>query len=203
VCSSDLFDKSNPYKQFWAENPIKNQMGFALMLDYCIAKGYSIISAGDALTLGLNTRTLGVNLTDCNEVTEKFLDGMKSSVKGLTFIPTKTTKFKKLEKLHSLKMLDNYYPCLNAGRFNQSLHKKFEHKFNVTIPKCLCGYCRKCVNSILMLHYGNLIRYPDEVIQHCWDKMCPDNKNQNTASYEYGKDIPLEKRIKNLFKDKE
>lgn len=195
--------KTDPYKQFWPENPVKNQMVFSIMVDYCYGKGYKLISAGDALTLGIETRTVGVNLTDCNELTIKFWNGIKTYVNNLEFIPTYTTKFEKLLKLKQYDLLDLYYPCLNAGRFNQSLHKQFEQKFNVKIPKYLCGYCRKCVNSILMLHYGNIITYPDEVINFCWSKMCPNNKNQNTASYEYGQHIPLEQRIKSLFEDKE
>lgn len=187
------------YKQFWPENPIKNQMVYALMLDYCIDNNIRYISAGDALSSILATRFLGVNLTDCDQMTIRFFKAIEKYI-NVEFIPVDTYKYEKLQKIINNDLLDTYYPCVNAGRLNQFYHNKFQKKFNV-VPKHLCGYCRKCCNSILLLHYMKYLELSQEALDHCWKKMVPNNKNQNTMDYEYNLTIPLEVRIQSLFED--
>lgn len=192
-------DNNNPYHKFWNENPIKNQMIMATMIDYCIENGIQNISLGDDLDLNLKDSVNGTNTTDSHEITESFMDGMYNHVHNLKFIPMKKG-FNKLERIKLLMKygLENeYYSCVLPGKFNQMRHNGNMKKFNIELFGKNCGCsCRKCSHHNLMLHYGNVKSFPDEFINACWKRL----GDKNSADYEFFRnDLPLEVRIRNLF----
>jgi tRNA(Ile)-lysidine synthase TilS/MesJ len=193
-------DKENPYKQYWPENPIKNQLILSLMLDYCYANNYNKISLGDDFDLSIVDAMVGVNLTDSRELTQEFLKGIGYIIKGIDFIPIQKgyDKLQRIKELTNWGLADDYYSCVLPGRFNATRHESNEKKYDIKLLKNNCGCsCRKCAMHNLLLHYGGVTKFPDQFIEDCWKVMW---KNAHSADYKFfAPDIPLESRIKNLF----
>ena len=193
-------DKTNPYKQYWPENPIKNQLILSMMIDYCYCNGYNKISLGDDFDLSIKDAMVGVNLTDARELTQEFLKGLSCVVGNIDFMPIEKgyNKLQRIKELSNWNLADDYYSCVLAGRFNSSRHASNEKKYNISLLKNNCGCsCRKCAMHNLLLYYGGVIDYPDNFIDDCWKVMW---KNAHSADYKiFAPDVPLEERIRNLF----
>lgn len=192
-------DNANAFRQHWPENPMKNQLIMSMMVDLCLERGWQYISLGDDFDLTLDMAVPGVNTTDAKEVTMSFLNGIKPYVEGLKFIPIPKgyDKGKRLVKIVSYGLENDYYSCVQSGRFNKSFRKRMEDKYSVQLFGNNCGCCRKCCMHDLILHYSGQKTFPDAFISHCWEKM---HSTGCKADYEFFKpDLPLDKRIANLF----
>ena len=200
--------KDNKYKQFWEDNTCKNQLIYALMIDICINKGWHIVSLGDDRSMSKDRpdMTLGINSTDCREVQEAFEHCAKKIFNGLNFLlidreinSTSVNKFDRLKKLKVYDVLDLYYSCVGAGRFNQYNHKLNSNKFKVNLPAYNCGCsCAKCATHNLLMHYSNMVHYPQSFIDKCWERLW--NTKHGTIKALFAPEIPLEKKIDNLFR---
>ena len=192
--------KNEKYSKTWPENPIKNQLIYASMIDYCYEHGWNKISAGDDFDLKLKDAVPGINLTDTEEVTKTFLKCMKKTVKNLEFIPISKGQDKsiRLQTLIDYGLEDLYYSCVQSGRFNQSFHQKSKQKYQVKLFANNCGcFCRKCAMHNLLMHYKGIQQFPQEFLDACWKRMWD---NKCSADYEFFKpELSLERRIQNLF----
>lgn len=193
--------KSCQFKQQWPENPMKNQMILAFMLDWCIENGCNKISLGDDFDLDIADAVPGINLTDAKQITLSFLEALKTACQDIEFLKIDSSKHNKLDRIKTLMskgLQDDFYSCVAPGRFNRSFHERNQTKFGVDVFNGNCGCsCRKCSMHNLLLHYGNVKKFPQDFIDACWKKMYD---NAHSADYEFFKpELPLEKRIQNLF----
>lgn len=197
---SKTIDKNNPYVQFWPENPIKNQLIIAMMMDWCNENNCSHIALGDDLELSIKDAVVGINLTDAREVTMTFLECVDEMLLGYGYVPIGKGMNKRI-RLATLKekgAIDDYYSCVLPGRFNKMTHDKNEKKYGVHLPLHNCGCsCRKCAMHNLIMYYSEMEVYPQDFIDACWRIMWD---NAHSADYKFfAPDLPLETRIKNLF----
>lgn len=198
---------TNKYYQQWGDNAIKNQFIESIMIDICLERGYNKISLGDDESISVydSDAKLGINITDCKEVQNTFWDAISSFCKGLEYIgikrPAYSTKFSKLERLKLLEkynLQDDYYSCVGSGRFNQYNHNTCEKKYGIKLHRYNCGcYCTKCSIHNLILHYVGGIKFPENFISKCWERLW--NTKHGNFEELFGKDIPLEKRVRNLL----
>jgi len=184
----------------WAENPIKNQLILAYMIDYCVDNDIYNISLGDDEGLLLSDATPGINFTDAKEVTEVFLNSVKKSIGlDINYIPLKfISKLERISKLKEYNLENKFYSCITAGRFNRYRHDCSEKKYNIKLLEHNCGcYCRKCAMHNLLIHYGKVQEFPKEFIDKCWKIMY---NNGFSSEYKFfNPNISEEERIKNLF----
>lgn len=176
----------------WNENPFKTSLCYALCLDYCLHTDTRIISSGDDMRLRAEDTDLDNNFGDCKEVTELFFKDFNN----ITYLPVDSNIHKglRLEYLSKNNARDYYYSTTTPGRLVRYLHDLNEKKFNVKLDKwCALSERKDCMHALLEYYYGG-VDYPDNMIEHCWDKIAigPD-KNF------FGKHLSLEKRIKNLI----
>lgn len=159
-------------KQAFPENPVKNQLIVAMMVDYCIENNYSIISLGDDKSRILDNVVLGVNLTDAKEMSDAFERFVNKFV-NIDFLSIDCSESKptRLKKIISNGLLDLFYSCVAHGRFNKYNHERVEKKFGISIPKNNCGTCRKCAMQCLILHYYCGVEYPNEFVKTCWNTL--------------------------------
>lgn len=198
----------NKYKQFWKDNTSKNQLIYAIMIDICAIKGWSIVSLGDDRSMSKDRpdMILGINSTDCREVQDEFercvkmlYDNIEFLVIDRSFNSTNANKLDRLLKLKEYGVLDLYYSCVGSGRFNQYNHNLNEKKFNVILPKYNCGCsCAKCAIHNLLMYYGKIVDYPQDFIDKCWERLW--NTKYGTIKALFAPEIPLEKRVDNLFR---
>lgn len=190
---------SNGYK-YWPENPIKNQMILCSMIDYCYDNNINKVALGESLVLTIDEVIEGINITDSKDVTEWFIEALRHYVDNLEVIEVKghPSKLDKMHKLEKYDCIDLYYSCLHSGRFSEMRHINVEKTYNIILPKYSCGcFCRKCATQLLLKHYGDNMKYPQEFIDKCW-KIMYDNGYSSEKRF-FTPDIPLEERIKNLF----
>lgn len=170
------------------------------MIDICIENGWNKISLGDDFDLGIKDAVFGINLTDARELTQTFLSGISHFCKNIEFLIIDSKKHNKFDRLMTLAdndLLDYYYSCVSAGRFNQSTRKRIQKKFNIDLFANNCGSCRKCCMHNLLLHYKNKKNFSQEYIDFCWKKMYD---NGYSADYEFFKpELSLEQRLENLY----
>lgn len=199
VMQKNLKKSSNEFRQHWPENPIKNQLILAVMLDICLDRGWKFISLGDDFDLTIDKAVAGVNVTDAREVTMSFLNGISAEISGFEFIPiaAKHDKSVRLQAMLDYGLQDMYYSCVQPGRLNKHFRNWTQDKFNIHLFGNNCGKCRKCCMHNLILHYTRKMQFSDEYIKYCWEKMYMTGCK---ADYEFFKpEIPLEQRIANLF----
>ncbi len=180
------------------ENPLKNELIMGLMIDYCLENNIHYISLGDDLNLSLKDSVSGINVTDAREVTKAFIDGIQKVI-DIQFLPIMGgEKIDRIKKLMEYGLENDYYSCVQAGRFNKKLHNLNERKYGVKLFDGNCGCsCRKCAMHNLLLHYGGLKVFPKEFIDRCWRVMWD---NGHSADYElFRPDLPEDIRLNNLF----
>ena len=186
--------KENPYKKHWRENSFKNILLYTMMLDYCCHCGIHYISSGDDLRLNPKDCVIGTNVADVHTVNLSFFEDVKKKFNIDVIWTNPEHKGIRLQKLQELGALDNFYSCVNPGRFNQSNHNRIQNKFNVKIEKWNCGVCRKCAFHSLLRYYYLHENYPQDFIDFCWSKICIG------ADYEFFKPtLPMDVRISNLY----
>jgi hypothetical protein len=180
------------------ENPLKNELIMSLMIDYCLHWGIQYMSMGDDLNLSITDSVVGVNVTDAREVTEAFVDGVKNYI-DIRFLPIMGgEKIDRIKKLMEYGLENDYYSCVQAGRFNKRLHNLNEKKYGVKLFEGNCGCsCRKCAMHNLLMYYSGVKEFPQEFVDKCWEVMW---NNSYSADYELFKpELSLDIRIKNLF----
>lgn len=192
--------KDNPKRQYWNENPVKNQLIMSMMCDYCIDHKIKYISLGDDFGLSIENATLGVNLTDAKQITKAFLKGIsRLTDNSFEFIKADRNidKGKRLKLFKKNGCLNVYYSCLSPGRFNKSWRNKNVIKYKVDLPKNNCGSCKKCVMHWLMLRYLNLTKENKDFEEHCWNILS--SKHNNAYQHIFTGNSRKE-NIKRLFK---
>ena len=192
-------NKDNPKRQFWNENPVKNQLILSMMCDFCLDNKIHYISLGDDFGLSIENATLGVNLTDAKQITKSFLRGInKISNDSFEFLKAnrKIDKGKRLKLFVKNGCLDVYYSCLSPGRFNKTWRNNNINKFKVDLPKNNCGSCKKCVMHWLMLRYLNLTKPNKDFEKHCWEILSSKKNNAYTHIFNGNS---TEENIKRLF----
>lgn len=200
--------KDNKYAQFWEDNTSKNQLIYTLMIDICLERGFSMVALGDDRSMSINRpdMTLGINSTDCREVQDAYEESIKSIIPNIKFLvinreinSTSANKYDRLYKLSQYNVLDCYYSCVGAGRFNQYNHSINERKFGIKLPKYNCGCsCAKCATHNLLLYYKGFVTYPKDFIDKCWERLW--NTKHGTIKALFAPTIPINERINNLFK---
>ena len=181
------------YKKFWAENSFKDFLIYCVAIDYMLGHGIRYLSSGDDLRLSIKDQVTGVNTGDARELTVAFMESFNAA-----FIPVDATvdKAKRLAFLEEKGARDYYLSCVGPGRLIRSQRKRYEAKFGVKLDKWCCCSCRKCCMHLLLDHYYNNKKLPQELIDRCWDKL----GDPRSADYVFfNKSIPLEQRIKNLI----
>lgn len=200
--------KDNKYAQFWEDNTSKNQLIYTIMIDICLQRGWQTIALGDDRSMSSDRpdMTLGINSTDCREVQDAYEESITKIIPNVRFLlidrkvnSTETNKYDRLYKLSQYGVLDSYYSCVGAGRFNQYNHTMNESKFGIKLPQYNCGCsCTKCAIHNLLLHYKGFITYPSSFVDKCWERLW--NTKHGTIKALFAPNIPLQDRIDNLFK---
>lgn len=188
-------------KQFFIDNPLKNQLILSLMLDYGIENDISNFALGADWCTKLDDSKIGMTITDSIEVNNLYWDAITKYIENaeLVFIDDSTKKYERLKYIldNHAECLNNIYSCISPNRFNQHLHNNNEKKFGIDLLDGRCGSCYKCCMEIILL---TLLEFYDEdsgLIDHCW-KIMSDSKNSHRKDL-FDKKIPIEQRIKNLM----
>jgi hypothetical protein len=190
------FKKDNPYRKHWAENPIKNQMIMATMVDWCIENGCRTISLGEKDNFFLKDCVPGTNFTDASEVSHTFIECVNRHV-GIDYLtmPLSMTKFDELKIAMKYGVEDLFFSCF-SGRASNKCHETNQRKYGITLWKNNCGCsCRKCAHYNLLLHYGGVKAFPQDFVDACWRKLY----SIKELSGAFNPNMDEKTRMENLF----
>lgn len=194
-------DAKHYAKEFFIDNPLKNQLILSVMIDYGIMHGINVYSLGADTCTPINQSTIGMTITDSIEVNECFWDGVKQYIPYATlkFIPNDIKKYDRLKYilLNHPNALNDIYSCITPHRFNNSLHKHNEEKYGIHLLDGRCGSCFKCCMEGILLSELGYYDKDSEFIKHCWDILA-NSKNSHRKDL-FNKKIPLAERYKNIL----
>lgn len=156
-------------KGAFPDNPVKNQLVTAIMIDYGIKHGISVYSMGTHLHDKLATSNIYFDWSDPTEI----LDEMERFVK---------TRFPQFKYVNALKnYTDAYKTIIDAGRgdlifdiiscvlplrYREHRRKANEVKFDMVIPANRCGSCQKCVTEYMNLLALDFVPRNEKFIEH-------------------------------------
>lgn len=188
-------------KEFFIDNPLKNQLVLSAMIDYGMKNKISTYGIGADTCTSISESAVGMTITDSIEVNQYFWDGIKKYIPFATlkFIPRNIKKYDRLQYILSNhpSALNDIYSCITPHRFNNSLHKHNEEKYGVHLLDGRCGSCFKCcMEGILLAELGYYDRN-SEFIKHCWDILA-NSKNSHRKDL-FDKKIPLKERYNNIL----
>lgn len=180
------------YKKHWNENSFKNCLIYSMAIDHMLSYGIGNLSSGDDLRLSIKDHLVGTNTGDCYELTKALINDF-----GVSFIPVdgNINKAERLKYVYEKGANNLYNSCVGPGRLITMLNTKYSKFYNINTDKWNCLTCRKCCMHILLNYYYNGFKYPEELIERCWDKV-----SIGADNVFFDKSIPLDIKIKNLIK---
>lgn len=190
----------NAPKQHFPDNPFKNQLVLAMMLDICVPKGIYRFALGSDWTTPLAEAVVGFTITDSIEVNREYWAGVRQRLPQaeLLFIPDDVKKVHRLAYLFDRGALADVSSCVSPLRFRQSLHERNEQKYGLHLMPNRCGSCYKCaMEYILLVEAGRIPKNP-KFYDHAWDTLAT-SKTAHRPDL-FAKSLPIKKRMENLLK---
>lgn len=190
----------NAPKQHFPDNPFKNQLVLAMMLDICVPKGIYRFALGSDWTTPLSEAVVGFTITDSIEVNREYWAGVRQRLPQaeLLFIPDDVKKVHRLAYLFDKGALADVSSCVSPLRFRQSLHERNEQKYGLHLMPNRCGSCYKCaMEYILLVEAGRIPKNP-KFYDHAWDTLAT-SKTAHRPDL-FAKSLPMKKRLENLLK---
>lgn len=187
-------------KEFWIDNPIKNQLLLGYMVDYCMQHNISNVAFGSDRATDLQTAKIGLTITDSFEIYDAFMEGINKYVSGIKmlFIDNNMSKYDRLKWLlkNHKDCIPDIYSCITPHRFNEKLHNINKNKFGIDLMKSRCGSCFKCcMEYILLFELG--VYNNENFLKHCYDVLAQ-SKNSHAKEL-FALKIPYETRRKNVL----
>lgn len=185
-------------RQAFPDNPFKNQLVLAFLMDIGIKKGIYRYAVGSDWTTPLSEAVVGFTITDSAEVYREFWEGVKARFPQaeLVFIPDYVKKDERLRYLFEAGALDDVSSCVAPFRFRESLHNANIKKYGVQLMRGRCGSCYKCAMEYLLLVEMGLIPKNDKFYNHAWNTLATSKTAHRPDLFD--KRLPLERRLENL-----
>lgn len=157
-------------KTYYKENPAKNQLILALMVDYGIEHGIHHYTLGSDMTEALERANIMFDFSDAIEIYGMVASIYKKSISNFkyhTLVADQTDSYKTIFD-HDPKIYDIICSCMLPYRYQGNIRKKNVIKFpKVYFNERACGSCYKCcyeyMHLVLLGHYEPDIDY----LKHC------------------------------------
>ena len=188
--------------EIYPDNPLKNQLILAAMIDALYRDGVTSYAIGSDWTTDISDSAVGLTVTDAAQVYEEFCAGAARYVDGFRLVMIEDG-VKKVDRLRYLiERHANAVPlirsCLSAHRYQDYLRKVNSEKYGVEIMPGRCGSCYKCCMEYLLLQYiDNGLRNDDAFARHCWHMLATSKYSHCREKFSEG--LPVNVRIDNLL----
>lgn len=158
-----------------AENPVKNYLILAYMVDYMISHKLTHSCFGTYTKDDSNNVSEHFSLSDSYDIyklLEQAIQYTFHNFRWLCFIEYMLQGHIYLYEKH-FSLLYETDSCLLPNMYREKLKKENEAKYNFTLPKNRCLSCYKCALEFYILHKLNYITLPQNIIT---DKIVPQLK---------------------------
>ena len=188
-------------KQAFPDNPFKNQLVLAIMLDLGAERGITKYAVGSDWTTPLSEAAVGYTITDSVEVNREYWRGVQKYFPEaeLLFIDNADKKYQRLQYLYKFHFtaLNKVSSCICPTRFRKFRHGQNIAKYGVPLMDGRCGSCYKCSMEYILLVEAGLVPKNKAYFQHCWDILAT-SKTAHRPDL-FSKALPYEVRLANLM----
>lgn len=160
-------------KNEYPENPVKDQLIMAMMLDYGLKLGISNYSFGiyiDSTSEGTSKEYMLSDASDMFDTFQEFVNYIYPEVDFPYFLVESVQALKIILDLRR-DLLDDVCSCMAPMRFKKSYVDNAEKKYGVKLLPNRCPSCYKCCLEAIQLNIFGITDYPDRYINHCKDIM--------------------------------
>lgn len=159
-------------KQFFIDNPIKNQMILSLMMDYGFKNNINQFAMGNNVDEDINECRIQYGISDSINSFNEYRDSIGEYVENVIYHDITETK------TNAYKFLWENYPqafkyvnsCITPHRFKKHLNKLNSEKFNYTpLSDTRCMSCFKCAIEYITLDSFGFVEKNDKLLEHCYN----------------------------------
>ncbi len=176
------------------ENPVKNLLVLAMMLDLGGPRGVATYSLGTQVNRpnGLDDFYTSLDFSDSPDTlfigSELFRQvpgfNLKVGELGLSNIDIYYTIKTILSHKDGLELMRTARSCMTQYRFREMRKKHNERKFGVELMPGRCGSCWKCCIEYLVMDALHYIEKKEDFIIHCWHFIDKQQLDWHTALVE-------------------
>lgn len=158
-------------KNEYAENPIKNQLIFAIMLDYGLKKGITHYSFGTYLDSPTDELSFEYMLSDSSQMFDTFMTFVNQiypEVDAPMFLNDCCEAYKII--IDTDKSLLKYTnSCMSPIRYVNGYVSRAKKTYGIDLLPNRCPSCYKCCTEAIILNEFGVTNYPEVYINHCKD----------------------------------
>lgn len=156
-------------KSDYIENPTKNHLILALMVDKGLSLGIRNFSLGTVYTDGIDTTSKEYMLSDSIEPLrwlEEYYSQYVEDFKLHIVLKNETESYCIIAR-NDIDFLDTTFSCMTPARYKHNLVSHNTEKYEVNMLAGRCGSCYKCAQEAIVLNALGITSYNDRFINHC------------------------------------
>lgn len=159
-------------ESYCIDNPIKNQLILAIMIDYGIKNGINNFALGNNIYEKISECRVQYGISDSIENFDLFRNGIKEYIKNINFYDIE------IKKNECYKFVaENYFDafkyvnsCISPHRFKKYLNKTNKEKYNIQpLSETRCMSCYKCAIEYITLSKLGFLEENEQFKRHCFD----------------------------------
>ena len=159
-------------ESYCIDNPIKNQLILAIMIDYGIKNGINNFALGNNIYEKISECRVQYGISDSIENFDLFRNGIKEYIKNINFYDIE------IKKNECYKFVaENYFDafkyvnsCISPHRFKKYLNKTNKEKYNIQpLSETRCMSCYKCAIEYITLSKLGFLQENEQFKKHCFD----------------------------------
>lgn len=160
-------------KSDFPDNPVKNQLITAIMIDYGIKHNIAVYAMGTHWADKLATSNIYTDWSDPQETLqafEAFVQSRFPQFRYVTALKNYTDAYKTIIEAGHGELIYDIISCVLPLRYREHRRKANMEKFDMTIPANRCGSCQKCVTEYMNLMALDFVKRNERFIEHCIKK---------------------------------
>lgn len=179
----------------YIENPIKNQLILAMMVDHGMRIGVKDFAQGNLLCDTVQEYDISCGYSDCYEMYDVLQPFFSSVLPGYRYHHLLEDDTDSLDTIVHNKRdtLPLIQSCMTPLRYREKLHNDNNRKYGVQLMTNRCGSCYKC--AIEWLH---LMLWGDETPNRAFAHHCIDMLVRGLART-FGRSVTREEAVSNYF----
>ncbi len=154
------------------DNPIKNQLILALMIDYGVQNGINNFAMGNNIFEKISECRVQYGISDSIENFEYFRNAIKHYIKNINFydIEIKKNECYKFVAENYFDAFEYVNSCISPHRFKKHLNKVNTEKYGIVpLSDNRCMSCYKCAIEYITLSKFGFLPMNQEYRKHCFD----------------------------------
>lgn len=159
-------------KDYFVDNPIKNQLVLSDLIDYAIQNNIGTIAMGSNVFDSIHDAHLQFGVSDSVELFQEFMKGIAGCVIGLnlSLIDRKKVKCYEFVAKEYPEAFQYVNSCITPQRFKVTLNRRNGEKYGEQfLTQNRCMSCYKCAIEAILLDYIGFRTFGEPFLEHCYN----------------------------------